>query len=351
MLMEACNIEWISPMELDELLAQGWFRGRGILFHSDIICFDGDLQSTLNVRLNVAAFVPKKRHRKLLQRNRAKYTISWGPPKLDERHNQIYHSHAKRFKDLPHETIDEAYLLSGPERQFHEYECSVYKGDQLVAFSYADVGVNAMASIMCCFDTDLEKESFGIYTMLEEIEFAKQQGIQWYYPGYVLDKSKLFDYKLSLGPVEWLLANESWQLGERSMIVRTRTDVLNVQMQKLHEMLALNGIDASWRFYPFFASGFVTTHDAMLALPTFFSWKHGEKTYAAGYDLDEGRFLFFEPVIAHEWDEYRHPNIYDELARNDRYEVHFIKTQSRIFFNSLRAFNRIIEELTSVQPR
>jgi hypothetical protein len=204
---------------------------------------------------------------------------------------------------------------------------------------------------MCCFDTELERESFGIYTMLEEIEFAKQQGLQWYYPGYVLDKSKLFDYKLSLGPMEWLLDNESWRQGERTLIAQTPTDVLNIRMQTLHEMLALNGIDASLRYYPYFASGFLITHEEMLELPAFFSWKQGEKSYAAGFDLDERRFLFFEPIIASDWDEYRHPNIHDELLRNDLYEPHFIKTESRIYFDNFEMFNGILEELLSFPPR
>jgi arginine-tRNA-protein transferase len=347
MLLEACNIEWISPAELDELLSFGWFRGRGIMFRAGIICFNGELQSTLNMRINVNAFTPKKSHRKLLRRNREKFRIQWGAPKWDEEHNLIFKHHSLRFSERTNESLSDSYLLEGPERQFDEFECSVFYEDRLIAFSYVDIGAQSMASIMCSFDSEFDGDSLGIYTMLEELEFAKKMGLQWYYPGYVLDHCRSFDYKLSLAPVEWLMPDQTWQSGERSILTQTPLRVLHNKMQRLHEMLSLHGIEATYWNYPYFSSGYMNTPDQMLRLPAYFSWRQSEKILAAGFDLDEGRFLFFEPIIAHEWDDYRHPMVQQEIASKPHFEKHYIKTEFSVYFDSFSSLYGIIEEILS----
>lgn len=346
MLMEACNIEWISPEELDEHLSMGWFRGRGILFKAGLICFDGKLQSTLNVRIPVHSFAPKKTHRKLLKRNRKRYRIIWGTPQYDESRNLIYREHSKRFKEYTYESIDDAYMMNGPERQFEEYECSVYCDDELVAISYVDVGARSMASIMCCFKEKNAGDSLGIYTMLEELEFARSLGLEYYYPGYVMDGSSAFDYKLSLAPVEWLTEDGNWRLGNRDVIHKTLLSELQERMHDLHERLSLHGIDATLRYYPFFAAGFINTPFNMLDLPAFFLWQGAERTLAAGYDLDAGQYLFFEPIYVHEWDEFRMPGLSDEFMSNPLYEVHFIKADYRVYFEDFSALFCVLEEIS-----
>lgn len=346
MLMEACNIEWISPEELDELLSMGWFRGRGILFKAGIICFDGDLQSTLNVRIPVHSFLPKKRHRKLMRRNRERYRIVWGKPQFDEQRNAIYREHSQRFKEYTYESIDDAYMMNGPERQFNEYECAVYCGDQLVALSYVDVGVTSMASIMCCFLDEHADASLGIYTMLEEIEFARALGLEFYYPGYVMDHSDAFAYKLSLGPVEWLTEDNTWKAGGQEVVTSTPLIVLRERMQALHEVLSLHGIDVALRYYPFFATGFLNTPIRMLELPAFFTWRKGERTLAAGYDVDAEQYLFFEPIVVQEWDEFRMPGFTEEFNANPLYETHFIRADYRVYFDNFSALYSILEEIS-----
>jgi len=349
MLLEACNIEWLSPEEYDELLAMGWFRGRGIMFRAGIICFDGGLQSTLNIRIPVADFVPKKSHRKLLRRNRSKYRIVWNVAKTDDARNALFNEHAKRFKEYTYATIEEAFLTNGPERQFEEYECAVYLGDELVALSYVDVGANAMASIMCCFGDQHSSDSLGIYTMLEEIEFAKNKGVAFYYPGYVMDQSKAFDYKLSLGPVEWLTHDGIWQQGDNTVITHTPLQVISDKMHALHEMLSLHGVDASLRYYPFFSAGFMQTPDRMLHLPAFFVWKQEQKTLAAGYDVDEERYLFFEPMEVPELGAIKMPNFTDEFKNNELYETNYIKIEFCVYFDTFNSIYGILKEILSAK--
>ncbi len=343
--MEACNIEWVSPEELDELLSMGWFRGRGILFKAGIICFDGDLQSTINVRIRVDGFEPKKRHRKLLRRNRERYRIEWGKPQFDDSRNALYREHSKRFKEYTYESIDDAYMMNGPERQFDEYECAVYFQDELVALSYVDVGNKSMASIMCCFSDEHASHSLGIYTMLEEVEFARSLGLDHYYPGYVMDRSNAFEYKLSLGPVEWLVEDGTWKAGGRDTVQQTPLTILQERMQTLHEMLALHGIDAQLRYYPFFATGFLNTPQRMLELPAFFLWRQGQRQLAAGYDVDEQRYLFFEPVVMHDWDEFRMTGFTEEADANQLYVTHFMRADFRVYFDNFSSLYGILEEI------
>jgi arginine-tRNA-protein transferase len=228
---------------------------------------------------------------------------------------------------------------------FEEWECAVYLDNRLVAISFVDIGRNSMASIMCCFAKDQEKSSLGIYTMLLEMEFAKNRGLTYYYPGYVMDFSDAFAYKLSLGAAEWLNSKGQWTLNREEVLDHTYMKLLNQKMNALHEMLALHGIDATLKYYPFFAMGYLPTPEKLLELPSFFSWRQGERNFGAGYHVDEGRYLFFELSYAQELQDLQPPKFTEEFLNNPIYELDYIKTDIRVYFDTFSALYALIEEV------
>ena len=78
----------------------------------------------------------------------------------------------------------------------------VYDGDQLIAAGYFDLGDTAAASILHFFDPQYARYSLGKYLILLTIEYLKDQGYEYYYPGYVVEGLPKMDYKLFLGKEE-----------------------------------------------------------------------------------------------------------------------------------------------------
>ncbi len=194
--------------QYDELLAQGWFRGTDQMYQADIICVGEGLFSAMHVRLNVRSWTERKSHRKILKKI-SPFRIEYREARCTERHQELYAIQSKRFQ---------SFIMRDPTAIFHNpsytgfktMEVVLYHNEKLIAFSLFDVGFHAMASLLCCYDRDYLHLSLGKATMLLELQFAREHGIQHYYPGYVLDEPTRMDYKLFLGRFEYLTKECKW---------------------------------------------------------------------------------------------------------------------------------------------
>lgn len=83
-------------------------------------------------------------------------------------------------------------------------EVDVYDGDALVAVSYFDVGAAATSSVYCMWKPAWRWYELGKFTLLKEIEWAIQAGMNYHYTGYGHLVRSVYDYKLEFGPFEWL---------------------------------------------------------------------------------------------------------------------------------------------------
>ena len=62
-----------------------------------------------------------------------------------------------------------------------------------------DTGEEAAASILHFYDPEYNRYSLGRYLMLLTVDWLKNQGHRYYYPGYIASEDSRFDYKLFLG--------------------------------------------------------------------------------------------------------------------------------------------------------
>jgi leucyl-tRNA---protein transferase len=75
----------------------------------------------------------------------------------------------------------------------------VREGDQLIACGFFDLGESSAAGITSFYDPAYKKYSLGKYLIYKKIEYCKNQGKQYFYPGYFVPGNPHFDYKLSIG--------------------------------------------------------------------------------------------------------------------------------------------------------
>ena len=60
------------------------------------------------------------------------------------------------------------------------------------------------------FDLRESWRSLGIYTMLLEIQYARERRCRFYYQGYAFDAPSVYDYKKLFNATEWFDWNGHW---------------------------------------------------------------------------------------------------------------------------------------------
>ena len=76
--------------------------------------------------------------------------------------------------------------------------------------SYFDIGGESVSGIYAMFEPKSAGRSLGIFTMLKEIEFARERGKEFYYLGYAYAGNSFYDYKKRFSGTEMFDWNGCW---------------------------------------------------------------------------------------------------------------------------------------------
>ena len=79
---------------------------------------------------------------------------------------------------------------------FNAWMIEVRDDNALIAVGFFDVGKNALAGILNFYDPAYKKYSLGKYLMLQKIDCALANDIEFYYTGYISTDTDKFDYKI-----------------------------------------------------------------------------------------------------------------------------------------------------------
>lgn len=91
-------------------------------------------------------------------------------------------------------------------------EHRLYAQNRLVGIGILDLSGPALSSVYFYFDPDYNRYSPGVYSVLQEIEYAKTRGLDFYYPGYYIEKNASMNYKIKFRPGLLRRRNEeSWR--------------------------------------------------------------------------------------------------------------------------------------------
>lgn len=208
------DLAWLDhapPGLMDRLWADGWRHfGQAFFRNSRMETEDGDFQTIQPLRIPVADFSPSKSQRRILGRNRD-VAVSIVPAAVDEDREELFRRHAARFKSNVPDSLRD--FIASPEPHRLPCECLAFEvrlGGRLVAVSYLDVDVESVSSVYAMFDPGESRRGLGIFTLLEEIRWAREQGKRWLYPGYATREPSFYDYKKSFRPLEWFDWQDGW---------------------------------------------------------------------------------------------------------------------------------------------
>jgi arginine-tRNA-protein transferase len=185
----------LDSKELEKILHQGW-RKFGCYYFRPACpgCF-----SCEPVRIKTQEFRPSKSQRQLLRRN-SEIEIRFMPRSFREELFTIYDEHSReRFGQnvSKEDFLNSFYLSSCPDLQSEYY----LKG-KLVAAGFLDQSENALSSVYFVLRPELKSLGLGILSILKEIEYAAQSGLEYYYLGYYVAENSRMSYKNRFFPYE-----------------------------------------------------------------------------------------------------------------------------------------------------
>ena len=194
----------LSREEADEHLSRGW-RCFGLHYFRPVC----DCLACVSMRVPVQRFTPSKSQRRVLKKN-ADVEVKVGQLRYSDEILAIYNEHSlTRFGKSPdsgEEFVSHFYTPSGPSAQ-SEFRI----GGKLAGVGFLNLSEKGISSVYFVYRGGLEERSFGIFSMLAEIEFAKTAGLEFYYPGYWIKEHPRMNYKGSLRPKQLLdRATEQW---------------------------------------------------------------------------------------------------------------------------------------------
>jgi arginine-tRNA-protein transferase len=81
-------------------------------------------------------------------------------------------------------------------------ELLIFENQKLIGVGIFDLADDYWSSVYFFYDPDYSQYSLGNFSVLLEMEIAKQQGFNYYYPGYYIENCDKMNYKKNFRPNE-----------------------------------------------------------------------------------------------------------------------------------------------------
>lgn len=195
-----------EPEAFDQALAEGVRRSGIFIYHTQC----PGCNACEPIRIPVADFEPRRRHRRVLKKAESELRVEIGEPIIDRKRVELYNKHkVGRGLGEPGSEVDLRSL-----KEFIGITCCdsrefrYYRGDELVGVAIADVGREAMSAVYCYFDSELSELGIGNFSVLKQIEACRAWGIKYLYLGFYVAGNAHMQYKASYLPHERRIEGE-----------------------------------------------------------------------------------------------------------------------------------------------
>lgn len=186
---------WLTPEGYGLLLASGYRRSGSAVYRPMCrLC-----EACTPLRIDCRHFQPSKSQKRQLNQMKS---LHWEfKPTLDENWFTLY----EKYIRLRHAN---GTMYPANKEQFYDF-CTaawmdtlflhVYDQDRLIAIAVTDMFSDALSAVYSFFDPD-SPLSLGTLCVLFQIQYARQTGRAWLYPGYQIDACKAMNYKVRFKP-------------------------------------------------------------------------------------------------------------------------------------------------------
>jgi arginine-tRNA-protein transferase len=199
-ILERAEIAFLSARQLDLRLVTGWRHFGPSFFRYSCTVHEGVLCGVLPLRLRVGETILTKSQRRVSRKN-ADLSVRLAPTMHCAEYDRLFALHRARFDEAP-ESL-RGFLPGNPaEIPCANMAVEVRLGEELIAVSFLDIGQESTSSVYAIFDPAHGRRSLGIYTILLELEYARQLGKRFHYLGYSYTVPSVYDYKKQFRGVE-----------------------------------------------------------------------------------------------------------------------------------------------------
>lgn len=233
----------LSAEALDDYLEKGWFRAGRTIFTTNFLYFGGTLYSALWLRIILRDFeLSKSQTKKINATNR--FTFKVQPFKLTDEKEQLYAAYKNSINFSTASSLSQLLFDYQDIHLFNTYEVAAYDADKLIGIGVFDIGDKSAAGIVSFAHPDYKKFSLGGVIILKKIQFAKEQGLHLFYPGYFTLGYPAFDYKLSFGKSCTEFYNITSRQWTSTLSCASQNDLVRVLYQKMKLVVeALNQLN------------------------------------------------------------------------------------------------------------
>jgi arginine-tRNA-protein transferase len=184
--------------ELDNYLATGWYRMGQSIFTTDFVERYGVCFKTIWLRNCLKKFKTSSSFNKLEKRNK-EFQIEIIPFHYNKQYEELFQ---KYHYSLPPGRVGDlhSFLIGdSPYLIFNSLAINIYDNKNLIGAGVFDLGKKSAAGISSFYDPEYKRFSIGRYLIYKKIEYCRQNGYDYFYPGYFVPGIKAFDYKLEIG--------------------------------------------------------------------------------------------------------------------------------------------------------
>lgn len=194
--VENCTHETYARM-----LERGWRRFGSLFFRPGCrACAE-----CRSLRVDVDRFQPSRSMRRTWRKNRDLQVIARTPPTMTRDHLELYeryHGDMSRRKSWPEKASEpfDYYLTFVHGHQDFGHEFLYFLDDRLVCVALVDVLPKALSAVYAYYDPELRSRSLGVFSVLRQVAFARELGLDHLYLGYWVAGCDSMSYKANYRP-------------------------------------------------------------------------------------------------------------------------------------------------------
>ena len=191
----------LPPELTDDYLARGWRHNSWYFYRNNC----RDCRRCIPIRVPVGSFKPSKSQRRVLKKNMTTEFKMFEP--LDfavnyiEQSLSLFNKFLKvRYDKSPQELGEyfTEFFISPTQTRIS----ALFIGGELAGNGFLDLGETSLSTIYFSFDPRFSAFSPGTFSILKEIEWARENGLKYYYLGYYIREISSMKYKNAFRPSE-----------------------------------------------------------------------------------------------------------------------------------------------------
>jgi arginyl-tRNA--protein-N-Asp/Glu arginylyltransferase len=181
---------------LDALLSMGYYRMQHYMFtcNETPTSDDGYTIPVFWLRTMVQQCKPNKSALNIVKKCTS-FKVEIMPAMVDDETEQLYALYSNHMPFSTSETCS-SYLHSMEiDNPFNSWMVQVRDGEKLIAIGYFDKGQKSIAGIMNIYHPAYAAYSLGKLLIMQKLQYAIENNMEFYYTGYISTVSTRFDYK------------------------------------------------------------------------------------------------------------------------------------------------------------